>query len=392
MKNLILGLTVAAGIFTTNSTQAQDLSDPTIIARSQVSPGDTARLGRVLAKARRGEGVTIGVIGGSITQGTKASVEAHRYGNLIAQWWRDTFPAAQIKFVNAGIGATGSNYGAMRLTRDLLGANPDFVVVEYAVNDPNVQDSAETLEGIVRQLLKQPNQAAVMLLFMMNQSGSNAQEWMAKVGAHYKLPMASYRDALWPEIEAKRLQWSDISPDEVHPNDRGMDAAARFVTVQLDAALAALPADDKLLAVTLVPAPLFTDLYEHTALLEAAAMQPVSNAGFTYDAQRKIWKSDVPGSVIEFEIAGSSIFTMHFVIKRSMGRAKVTVDGANEKILDGWFNQTWGGFRQTNRIAQNLPPGKHRVRFEVLAQSNPGSDGHEFQIMGLGAAGLAVRN
>ena len=78
MKNLILGLTVAAGIFTTNSTQAQDLSDPTIIARSQVSPGDTARLGRVLAKARRGEGVTIGVIGGSITQGTKASVEAHR--------------------------------------------------------------------------------------------------------------------------------------------------------------------------------------------------------------------------------------------------------------------------------------------------------------------------
>ena len=83
---------------------------------------------------------------------------------------------------------------------------------------------------------------------------------------------------------------------------------------------------------------------------------------------------------------------MHFVIKRAMGRAKVTVDGANEKILDGWFNQTWGGFRQTNRIAQNLPPDKHRVRFEVLAQSNPGSDGHEFQIMGLGAAGLAVQD
>ncbi|MEQ1839518.1 MAG: SGNH/GDSL hydrolase family protein, partial [Verrucomicrobiales bacterium] len=380
MKNLILGLTAAAGILMAISTPAQELSDPVIIARSQVSLGDTARLGRVLAKARRGEGVTIGVIGGSITQGAKASGEAHRYGNLIAQWWRDTFPAAQIKFVNAGIGATGSNYGAMRLTRDLLGANPDFVVVEYAVNDPNVQDSAETLEGIVRQLLKQPNQPAVMLLFMMNQSGSNAQEWMAKVGAHYKLPMASYRDALWPEIGAKRLQWSDISPDEVHPNDRGMAAAARFVTVQLDAALAALPADDKLPAVTVVPTPLFTDLYEHTALLEAAAMQPVSNAGFAYDAQRKIWKSDVPGSVIEFEIAGSSIFTMHFVIKRAMGRAKVTVDGANEKILDGWFNQTWGGFRQTNRIAQNLPPGKHRVRFEVLAQSNPGSDGHEFQI------------
>lgn len=392
MKNLIIGLTTAAAIFTTNPTQAQELTDPAIIERSQVSPGDTARLGRVLAKARRGEDVTFGVIGGSITQGAKASGEAFRYGNLIAQWWRDTFPAAQIKFVNAGIGATGSNYGAMRLARDLLAANPDFVIVEYAVNDPNVRDSAETLEGIVRQLLKLPNQPAVMLLFMMNQSGGNAQEWMAKVGAHYQLPMASYRDALWPEIEAKRLKWSDLSPDEVHPNDRGMAAAACFVTVQLDAALATLPADDNPPAVSDVPAPLFTDLYERTALLEAAAMQPLSNAGFNYDAQRKIWTSDVPGSVIEFEIEGSSIFTMHFVIKGGMGRAKVTVDGENEKILDGWFDQTWGGYRQTNRLAQNLPPGKHRVRFEVLAQSNPGSDGHEFHIMGLGAAGLAVRN
>jgi len=29
----------------------------------------------------------------------------------------------------------------------------------------------------------------IFMLFMMNQNGGNAQEWFAKVGAHYGLPM-----------------------------------------------------------------------------------------------------------------------------------------------------------------------------------------------------------
>jgi hypothetical protein len=155
----------------------------------------------------------------------------------------------------------------------------------------------------------------------------------------------------------------------------------------LDNVRQALPPDDKLPLTPPVPAPLFTDLYERTALYEAAAMQPVTNQGWTYDEQWKIWKSDQPGSVIEFDIEGTTIFTMHFVVKRAMGRANVTVDGGAPQLLEGWFDQTWGGYRQTNRIAQNLAPGKHRVRFELLEEKNPGSEGHEFQIMGIGAAG-----
>ncbi len=383
-------LLLGATLMTMAQAQPENAQDNAseIVARSVVSQGDTARLQRVLAKARRGETITIGVIGGSITQGAKASKPELRYGDLIAQWWRAKFPNTTVKFVNAGIGATGSNYGALRLSRDLLGAQPDFVVVEYAVNDPNLQDAAETLEGIVRQLLKAPNQPAVLLLFMMNQSGNNAQEWHAKVGAHYNLPMVSYRDALWPEIEANRLTWRDISPDEVHPNDRGMADASLFVTSLIDGVLQPLPTDDKLPVIAAVPAPRFSELYERTALFEAAAMQPVTNQGWTYDEQWKIWKSDQPSSVIEFDIEGTTIFTMHFVVKRGMGRAKVTVDGGAAKTLEGWFDQTWGGYRQTNRIAQNLAPGKHRVRFELLDEKNPGSDGHEFEIMGIGAAGL----
>src|SRR5437763_821651 len=61
------------------------------------------RLDRVFAKAARGEKVVVGVIGGSITQGAKATKPEHRYANVIAQWWRDRYPQAEVLLVNAGI-------------------------------------------------------------------------------------------------------------------------------------------------------------------------------------------------------------------------------------------------------------------------------------------------
>ncbi len=213
-------------------------SDEVLCARARVSDGEPARLWRVFDKARRGETVVVGVIGGSITAGASASTPELRYGNRVAAWWRESFPRATMKFVNAGIGATGSDYGALRARRDLLKDRPDFVVVEFAVNDPNEQRCAETLEGLVRQVLQLPNHPAVLLLFTMHNNGSNAQEWHSRVGRHYSLPMVSFRDALWPEIQAGRLKWSDVEADIVHPNDRGHGYAAQFITRLLEAALA----------------------------------------------------------------------------------------------------------------------------------------------------------
>ena len=43
--------------------------------------------------------------------------------------------ASKINFINAGVGATGSNYCAFRVRRELLTQNPDFVLVKFAVND-----------------------------------------------------------------------------------------------------------------------------------------------------------------------------------------------------------------------------------------------------------------
>jgi lysophospholipase L1-like esterase len=385
-----LTLVAMAWLWLASVGRSQTIPDEAVLSRrSLLSEGNTARLQQVLAKGRRGEPVTIGVIGGSITQGAAASKPENRYGNRVAAWWREQFPKAEVKFVNAGIGATGSDYGALRAGRDLLSKHPDLVIAEYAVNDGNTRAAAETLEGLVRQVLKQANQPGLVLLFTMNQAGGNAQEWQGKVGAHYALPMVSYRDALWPEIQAGRMTWSDISPDSVHPNDRGHAYCAQGIIHLLKKVLADLPPDDRLTPIkTSLPPPLLSDVYEHAALFEADALKPVANQGWAYDSASTSWKSDQPGSAIEFEVEGRRIVAMHYVVRGPMGRVKVTVDAGGARELNGWFDQTWGGYRQSNEIARDLSPGRHRIRFELLTGKSDASTGHEFRILGLGAAGV----
>lgn len=361
--------------------------DP-VVARSVVSKGDTSRIQRVLAKARGGGPVTVAVIGGSITAGASATSREKNYGGLVGRWWREKFPRAKVELVNAGIGATGSNYGALRARRDLLAHRPDFVVIEYSVNDPDNQAAAETLEGLVRQVLNEPNQPAVVLLCMMHRNGGNAQEWHAKIGWHYDLPIVSFRDALWPEIQAGRIRWEDVEADMVHPNDRGHACAARFVTSLLDEVLQGIPPDSGLPAIKPMPKPLESDLFEHVALWEADALQPTRNDGWRFDPKDRCWKSDRPGSRIDFEVEGRAVLVMDWHIRGPMGKAKVQVDDRPPAVRDAWFDQTWGGYRQTSELARDLSPGKHRVRVEIMGEKSPESTGHEYRILGLGAAGV----
>jgi lysophospholipase L1-like esterase len=361
-----------------------------IFARSLVTLGDTARLQHVLAKARRGETVMVGVIGGSITGGAAASREEFRWGNRVAQWWRERFPNAKTEFVNAGIGATGSNIGAHRAQAHLLSHSPDLVIAEFGVNDANDQLAAETLEGLTRQVLGQPNQPAMMLLFTMNRAGGNAQEWHSKVGARYGLPMVSFRDALWPEIEAGRMKWEDVEGDEVHPNDRGHEYCARFITAAIDAVLAKLPADDALPPIPPLPTPLISDVFEHATFFNAEAITPTVNQGWTTgDAWPfgKCWEADTAGSVLEFEVEGTAISVAYYRIKRDMGVAEASVDDRPPVKLQGWFEADWGGYSAWALVARDLPPGRHRLRIRLLDEKAEQSNGHRFQLHAVMAAG-----
>ena len=187
---------------------AKDLTDSSgrLSNLSVVSRGNIDRIVSAMKKAqRRRAAITIGVIGGSITEGAGASTTAKRYADLMKQWWQAKFPSATINYINAGIGATGSYIGVHRVQENLLYMNPDFVVVEYAVNDGQDPSVIPYYEELVRRIYNSSKNPAVMLMFMTTNSGTNAQAYHSQVGTYYNLPMASYRDAIWPEIVAGRI-------------------------------------------------------------------------------------------------------------------------------------------------------------------------------------------
>lgn len=365
--------------------QALEFDVPALAAKALVDPGDPARVQRVIDQSRRGEPVTIAVIGGSITAGAKATKAEWRYGNRLAAWWQEQFANSQVTFHNAGIGATGSNYGAMRCRRDLLSHRPDLVIVEYAVNDGPGPDTRESVEGLVRQILAEPQQPAVIMLFTFHRGGGNSQADHETVGRHYGLPMISFRDAVWPEIDAGRCAWEDVIADEVHPNDLGHDLCAQFIEAYLAHQIADPPTAS--LPIQPLPAPVHSDIFARCDLLEASDLKPVRADGFALQNGR--WHASEPGSVFEAEIAGERVYLMFYRIKGPMGRATVSIDGGPEKTLEAWFAQTWGGYRVLELIGRDLSPGTHKVLVTVLDAKHDESDGHVFEVMGLGGVGVA---
>lgn len=359
-----------------------------VFDRSSLYQGDRTRLWRVMERAERGEAITVGVLGGSITMGAQASEPEYRYANHVLRWWQEQFPQAKFTLINAGIGATSSDYGALRVKPHLLAAQPDFVVVEYGVNDLGLDGYRESYEGVLRQILKQPNEPAIMLLFMVWDNGTSCQEGQAELGEHYQLPMVSFRDAFWPEVENGNIAWDALYADYVHPNDTGHAWVGRFVASMLKASLAEKPAI--LPNAPDTPAPLVSDVFEFTQLEEGALMEPVMNEGWErgHDIYGHYFEAAEPGASLEFEIAGSRLFVMYYRIQGAMGQATVSVDGEEADTLEGWYEQTWGGYRATRELPGDFEPGTHRIRIEIAKERNLASDGHLFRIYGIGAAGV----
>ena len=372
----------------------KSVRESAIIERSLVSMGNTARLQQVMAKARRGEPVTIAVMGGSITQGGCASAPEKRWANLVAAWWQNSFPGSKINFINAAIGATGSDIGAHRARRDLLCHQPDFVVVEFGVNDSGHEMIVENMEGLSRQILKQSNQPAVMYLFLMFQDGTSEQDRHEAVGRYYGIPMVSYRDGLWPEVNVGRIDYvNDLAADGLHPNDRGHAYCAKFVIHLLEQVRDTLPADEKLATVSAMkPKPLVNDVFEFATIYSANTLEPVLNQGWKQTQFENYpigigWSADKPGSVLEFEVQGTAISIVYFRVQKEMGMAQAKVDDGPAVEMNGWFKENFGGYPAYQLVARHLRPGKHKLRITLLPEKDPQSEGNRFEVCAVLAAG-----
>ena len=113
----------------------------------------------------------------------------------------------------------------------------------------------------------------------------------------------------------------------------------------------------------------------------------LENKGFTRGAHARNHKwakcgglqADKPGSKFSVEIDAPTCAMLFFRINGPMGKARVTVDGEEVCVCDAWFAQTWGGYTPYQLLWRDKP-GKHVVVVEVLAEKNPASAGHAFEV------------
>lgn len=346
------------------------------------------RLKNLMKRAANGESLVIGFLGGSITQGSLSSTPKTCYAYLVYEWWKKSFPNAAFSFVNGGIGGTTSHYGGARAWKDVLCYRPNIVTVDFSVNDDANEFFEETYEGTIRRLLAAPSAPAVVVLNnVFYDTGKNAQDYHNRIADHYGIPHVSIKDTVYPDVESGKIVRADITPDNLHPNDKGHRLVADEICKLLDSIKAEMEEETiageniegkstKTEASVLLPAPLTENAYEHSrliqiqdneAILDGFLVDPIEKKGML-DIFKNGWTAAHTNDKISFEIECSCLAVQYRKsVQQPVPKAKAVIDGdeAHAVILDGNFTEDWGDCLYLEPLLHHAEKKVHRIEIIV---------------------------
>ncbi len=227
---------------------------------------------KFLQKAANGEELTVLFLGGSITAGAATYPREgigmdgkpyrdgfqpglHCWRERTFRWLQETverYPG-QLRQINAGIGGTGSLFGAIRLNEDVLKYKPDFLFLEFAVNDNGVAALTEanprherslcsTLLNILNRVTAQNPEIAVFMPIATYRLETDPQysAWVDNLEASarlttafcqmFEIPFVSIYDAYYRSGRTGAVYLGDSSPcNSVHPSSYGHEVFAQAV-------------------------------------------------------------------------------------------------------------------------------------------------------------------
>lgn len=345
-------------------------------------------LPHAFAKLKTGKPVTIAYFGGSITAGAGASDgEKTSYRALVGQWFKAAFPKAAVTNLDAAIGGTGSDLGAFRLDRDVLGHHPDLVFVEFAVNDNGTPEPMVTraMEGIVRQIRRTEPSADICFVYtfavemLPEIKGSGLTKTMRvheAIAAHYGISSVNMALPAAQKLLDNTLTTQEFSKDGVHPTDTGYqiyaDTLIAFLETQRTHKHSLRP--------DALPAPLRPDSLEHACMTSPDAMTPYGT-GWSVDMRNptgsfpQLLVSNTPGAVQTVSFAGP-ILAMFYVLGPDTGAFDYQIDGGTWQTLDPFDVFAKGYARSHYRLlADGLSDTSHTVTFKIRAEHNADSKG-----------------
>ncbi len=333
-----------------------------------------ARLKNCMRRGMRGEQLKIGFFGGSITQGSSASSAENTYAYRVFCWWQETFPDAECHYINGGIGGTTSHYGAARVVSDMLMYQPDFVVVDFSVNDKADFFFRETYEGLIRKMITWPSKPAVLLLNnVYYDTGLNAQEHHNTVAGWYGIPYVSIRDSVYRRMASGAYTREELTQDGLHPNDRGHELVAAEIISFLETVKEHMWEDEPEAE---LPQPLTANAYEQAQCLTIRNSCP-ELCGFSADPREKKghldffrngWSGRRKGNRIVFRVEASCIAVQYRkTLKQPAACARLILDGQEEQAvtLDGNFEESWGECLYLEPVLHHGRRMPHTIEIEI---------------------------
>ena len=154
--------------------------------------------------------------------------------------------------------------GAARAVSDVLMYQPDFVGIDFSVNDDPTDFFKETYEGVLRKLLRWKSEPAVVILNnVFYDTGKTAQDFHNAVGNWYQVPHVSMKDTLYQEMQQGKYTREELTPDGLHPNDKGHGLVAAEIIKFLEKVKEEAKEGIKEYTKTDFPVPLTGNAYEH---------------------------------------------------------------------------------------------------------------------------------
>jgi len=264
--------------------------------------------------------LTIAFIGGSLTEGeiitdgTSVPESTNVWTNQVINYFHQEYPRKNIMAYNAGIGGTGSSYGAMRFREHIVKYAPDIVFIEFSVNDGGASKVNATvyLEAMIRMCMEMDKIPVIIYLHTPRpaEPGKDRFEsWLEGVQfkncltAHYGIKTINIYDHLRDEYEADSMGltfWEylgekgknhyRINPNgesyDVHPNASGYEVYARAVIKALN--------EDREGCLSKLP---FKETFNdpaHQVLHTEYTYRLHDDPSITYDGDWKIYTHDNP--------------------------------------------------------------------------------------------------
>lgn len=210
-----------------------------MLEKSIIDKGNNYRIKKFLEKLRSGEQVFVACIGGSVTEGAGPNDFRDGYAYQFSKKLISTYApkgASNLKFDGAGLSGSSSVVGLVRYEQDVvnvLGTEPDLLVIEFAVNDGADPTKQRAFEELIRRALSAKPDAAVIALYAAA-TYPNTQNQMKVVANHYQIPQVSVQNAI--NYRQNSFEDKKFYTDYVHPTKEGHTIMAECLMNIIDIA------------------------------------------------------------------------------------------------------------------------------------------------------------